>query len=161
MQNRRFDWHERIKAIEGEFKAAKLAVLRLKHQLDEVPNILGSDVSRAHVNNATINIEGTYIVRLFAVFEATLKSYDRARHKDPTRKNDAAVLIDSTGGRRGQGISASIRKAAHLVRELRNDWAHENNRLPIELAMPLAEARAKLQNYLSWLPDEWDDLIVL
>jgi hypothetical protein len=33
MSNRRFDWHEHIKDIEGEYRAARVAVERLKAQV--------------------------------------------------------------------------------------------------------------------------------
>jgi hypothetical protein len=66
---------------------------------------------------------------------------------------DAAVLIDLTGGRRGQRISTAVREGAHSVRLVRNYWAHENETLPA--AMTVAEARARLQEFLSWLPQEW------
>ena len=74
-------------------------------------------------------------------------------HNDPTRDEVASVLIDTIGGRRGQGISAAVREGAHAVRQVRNYWAHENDALPGSMTM--AEARARLQTYLSWLPEEW------
>jgi len=152
MPNRRFDWHEHIKEIEGEYLAARIAVDRLTSQVAADPSQLGKD-DRARLRDADRNLEGTYLVRLFAAFEAALRSYDRARHNDPNREGVAAVLIDSIGGRRGQGISTAVRNGAHAVRELRNYWAHENETAPAP--MTLAQARARLQTYLSWLPEEW------
>ena len=128
---------------------------RLKVQVDVTPDILPrNDVRRKYLGETDRNLEGTYLVRLFAAFEAALRSYDRARHHDPTRKEDASVLIDSIGGRRGQGISGVIRERAHAVRKVRNYWAHENDELPTLLS--LVEARASLQTFLSWLPEAWD-----
>jgi hypothetical protein len=127
MSNRRFDWHEHIKDIEGEYRAARIAVDRLKDQVVAAPDLLKKgDGTRAYLREADRNLEGTYLVRLFAAFEAALRSYDRARHNNPTRTLDASVLIDSTGGRRGQGISTAVREGAHAVRLVRNYWAHEN-----------------------------------
>jgi len=108
---------------------------------------------RAYLRDADINLEGTYLVRIFAAFQAALRSYDRARHNDPTRNEHASVLIDMIGGRRGQGISVAVRAGANAVRRVRNYWAHENDAAPE--SMTIAEARARLQKYLSWLPDEW------
>ncbi len=107
-----------------------------------------------HLRRADRNLEGTYLVRLFAAFEAALRSYDRARHNDPTREENASVLIDTTGGRRGQGISVAVRAGAHAVRRVRNYWAHETDVAPEP--MTITDARARLQKYLAWLPDEWD-----
>jgi hypothetical protein len=152
MPNRRFDWHEHIKDIEGEYHAARIAVDRLTAQVVANPSLLRKD-DRARLREVDRNLEGTYLVCLFAAFEAALRSYDRARHNDPNREGVAAELIDSIGGRRGQGISTTVRNGAHAVRELRNYWAHENLTAPP--LMTLAQARARLATYLSWLPDEW------
>ena len=154
MPYRRFDWHEHIKDVEGEYQAARFAVDQLKARLVGFPDLLKKeDEARAYLRDADRNLEGTYLVRLFAAFEAALRSYDRARHKDPTRKEDASVLIDTIGGRRGQGISAAVRAGAHAVRRVRNYWAHEDDATPEP--MTITNARARLQTYLSWLPEEW------
>jgi hypothetical protein len=98
MPNRRFDWHEHIQDIEGEFWAARIALDRLKAQAASTPELFRKiGPTRPRLQDADRNLEGTYIVRLFAAFEAALRSYDRARHKDPTRETSASVLIDSTG----------------------------------------------------------------
>lgn len=155
MQNRRFDWDEHIKDVENEYRATRVAVDRLRGQLVASPDLLDSDdITRKQLRNADRNLEGTYLVRLFAAFEAALRSYDRAKHGDPNREELASVLIDTIGGRRGQGISAAVRQGAHDVRLIRNYWAHENDELPPSLS--IADARARLQTFLSWLPDAWD-----
>ena len=154
MPHRRFDWHEHIKEIEGEYKAIRFAVDRLKAGLVATPDLLQrNDEARTYLRAADRNLEGTYLVRLFAAFEAALRSYDRTRHNDPNRKEEAAVLIDMIGGRRGQGISTAVREGAHAVRRVRNYWAHEDDIPPQR--MTITEARAILQTYLSWLPAEW------
>jgi len=154
MPNRRFDWHEHIKDVEGEYQAARVALDRLKAALIATPDLLKKkDEARRYLRRADRNLEGTFLVRLFAAFEAALRSYDRARHNDRARKEDASVLIDTIGGRRGQGISAAVRAGAHAVRRVRNYWAHENDAAPDP--MPITDARARLQTYLSWLPEEW------
>jgi len=154
MPNRRFDWHQHIKDVEGEYRATRIAVDRLKVQVAATPDILNKDDgSRAYLRDTDLNLEGTYLVRLFAAFEAALRSYDRARHNDPTRDQVASVLIDTIGGRRGQGISTAVRDGAHAVRIVRNYWAHENDVMPDPIT--IAQARARLQTYLSWLPETW------
>jgi hypothetical protein len=154
MPHRRFDWHEHIKDVEGEYQAARFAVDRLKAQVAAAPDILtGDDPTRAFLRDADQHLEGTYLVRLFAAFEAALRSYDRATHNDPNRDEVAAVLIDTIGGRRGQGISTAVREGAHAVRRVRNYWAHESDVMPSP--MTIADARARLQKYVAWLPEEW------
>jgi hypothetical protein len=154
MPHRRFDWHEHLKEVEREYGAVRFAVDRLLANVAADPSVLvKSDPVRASVRAASENLEGTYLVRLFAAFEAGLRSLDRARHNDPARKEDAAVLIDSIGGRRGQGISTSIRASAQAVRRIRNRWAHEDDASADY--MSIKEAAARLQNFLSWLPESW------
>jgi len=154
MPNRRFDWHEHIKDIEGEYGAMQFAAARLEAQVIATPDILATgDARRGYIREAMRNLEGTYLVRLFAAFEAALRSFDRARHNDPSRDLSASLLIDTIGGRRGQGISSAVRGGAHAVRSVRNYWAHESDSIPEPMTM--AEARARLQRFLSWLPEEW------
>jgi hypothetical protein len=89
-----------------------------------------------------------------AAFEAALRSYDRARNNDPTRDETGSILIDSTGGKRVRAIPTAVRAGVHAVRRARNYWAHENDAAPEP--MSIADARARLEKYLSHLPDEWD-----
>ena len=39
------------------------------------------------------------------------------------------------------------------MRRVRNFWAHEDD--AVAEPMTIADARARLQKYLSWLPEEW------
>ena len=154
MPNLRFNWHEHINDVEGEYRAARIAVDRLKAQVVATPEILRRENGiRVYLRDEDKNLEGTYLVRLFAAFEAALRSYDRARHNDRTRDVVASVLIDTISGRKGQGISAVVREGAHAVRRVRNFWAHENDALPAPMSM--AQARGRLQTYVAWLPEEW------
>src|SRR5271168_4452541 len=100
MRYHRFDWHEHITDVENEYRAARFAVNQLNAALARQSGLLKKHgVARAHLRMADANLEGTYLVRLFASLEAALRSYDRARHHDPERKEDASVLIDTIGGR--------------------------------------------------------------
>ena len=154
MPYRRFDWHEHIVEVSGEFRSARAAVDRLKASVAATPDLLKKDtVARAYLSRAHKNLDGTYIVRLFAAFEAALRSYDRAKHNDPARETNAAVMIDRIGGKRGRGIQSGVRERAHDVRRVRNYWAHEED--AVLAPMTVDEARARLQAYLRELPDEW------
>jgi hypothetical protein len=154
MPYRRFDWHERIVEVWGEFRAVQVAVDRLRTAVIATPDLLKNDrEAREYLSRVHKNLDGTYIVRLFATFEAALRSYDRAKHNDPARETKAAVMIDEIGGKRGRGIQPGIRQRAQEVRKVRNYWAHESDE---DLGpMNVDEARARLQAYLHELPDEW------
>ena len=154
MPNRRFDWHEHIKDVEGEYQAARIAVDRLKAEVVADPGPPEKD-DEARIpprcrQEPRRDVPGPPLCRFRG--GAPLVRPGAAQRLRPVR-SVASVLIDSIGGRRGQGISTTVREGAHAVRELRNYWAHENEITPAP--MTIAQARARLQTYLSWLPDEW------
>jgi hypothetical protein len=154
MPYRRFDWHEYIAEVWGEFRSARAAVDRLRVAVAATPDLLKNDrVAREYLSRADKNLDGPYIVRPFAAFEAALRSYDRAKHNDPARETKAAVMIDEIGGKRGRGIQPGIRQRAHDVRQVRNYWAHDEDAVPAP--MTVDEARARLQAYRHELPDKW------
>jgi len=154
MPSRRFDWHEHLSSVAREYAATRLAVDRFQANIVAEPDLVPEKSKlRKGLRNADANLEGTYIVRLFAAFEAALRSYDRAQHHDPTRASDASTLIDQIGGRHGCRIDAIVRQHAQEVRRVRNYWAHESDENPG--AMPITEVSARLQAYLSKLPPEW------
>lgn len=74
MPNRRFDWHEHIKDVEGEFNAARVALDRFADEVLAKPDIVVDRDIRGYVRSAREHLEGTYLVRLFAAFEA---AFDR------------------------------------------------------------------------------------
>ena len=121
MPNRRFDWHEHVKEVEGEYRAARIAVDRLKSQVVADPNLLEKD-DRVRLRDADRNLEGTYLVRLLP--PSRQRSARTTGHSTTIRIVRALrqTLIDSIGGRRGQGISTTVREGAHAVRELHNCW---------------------------------------
>jgi hypothetical protein len=154
MRYLRSDSHQHLADVWGEYKSARVAVDRLKAAVAATPDIFKKDSEEhKYLRKAHKNLEGTYIVRLFAAFEAALRSYDRVTHNDPKRETAASVMVDQIGGKRGRGIQTSIRDRAHGVRQVRNYWAHEPDEDPGP--MTIDEARTRLQHYLSELPDEW------
>ncbi len=154
MPSYRFEWHQRITNVAHEYRSARTAVDRYRSDLVATPDLMGGDPEALkYLRSAHDNREGTYLVRLFATFEAALRSYDRAKHNDPNCSSRASILIDTIGGRRGRGIQTIIRQKVHEVRQVRNYWAHESDDKPYP--MTIDEARKRLQFYLRELEDEW------
>jgi hypothetical protein len=115
MPYRRFDWHQHITEVWGEYRSAKAAIDRLKVAVVATPDLLKKDpVAREYLHDAHKNLAGTDIVRLFAAFEAALRSYDRSKHGDPARRTDASVMIDEIAGKRGRGIQARVRRGGPM-----------------------------------------------
>ncbi len=70
MPNRRFDWHEHIKDVEGEYRARGSQSIAESPSWQRDRNLVDKDEANGYLRDADTNLEGTYLVRLFAAFEA-------------------------------------------------------------------------------------------
>ena len=144
------DWLERIKTVEVEYLVAKLAIDRLRSAVQHDPTLLRPGIKPRNVKEALRNLEGTYVIRLFAQFEAGLRQFWRAQrgNRPPARTRD---LLD--------GIAATCRiyprelASAHAAREYRNALIHERDEslVPVTLAL----VRQALCRFFAFLPPEW------
>lgn len=93
------------------------------------------------------DLEATYLIRLFAEFEITLRDYweRKVRQTKPTAK----YLLESLGGR--LFIQYDTLQRAHAVREYRNSIVHGGN----AVSVTLSEARSYLCAYMSNLPRQY------
>ncbi len=90
----RSDWHEHIVEVWGEYKSTRPAVDRLRAAIVSTPDLLRNyRVAREYLSPADKNLEGTCIVRLFAAFEAALRSFVRARTAPFLAATDTFRLI--------------------------------------------------------------------
>ena len=71
MPYRLSEWRDRIQKAKGEYWAAREACDRLKAQVTADANTVHRSLSE-HLRQADLNLEGTYIIRVFAVFDAAL-----------------------------------------------------------------------------------------
>ena len=67
---------------------------------------------------------------LLRLVRGGIRSFDRAKHNDPARETEAAIMIDQIGGKRGRGIQPGIRQRHHDVRRVRNYSAPNRTRIP-------------------------------
>lgn len=125
MRHRRFDWHERIKAAEREYWAARIAVGRLSAEVARDVSVLGSGPSPRDFRSADENLEGTYLVRMFAEFETGVRAY-WSTIRPRARGVSAEVLLARVGDR--CGIPVNLIQDAHTVRMFRNKLLHERDR---------------------------------
>ncbi|MBS0261244.1 MAG: hypothetical protein JSS02_04750 [Planctomycetes bacterium] len=148
------EWRAHIQEVWGEFKAARLAVSRLKEQVHADATIVsGEHEVRERLSSADANLESTYIVRIFAAFEAALRSYDRFHFNDPDRETSAATMIDQLGALKQLRVRDDIRVGVHRVRRIRNFWAHDSDMDPDP--MLIDRVRGLLQTYLDKFPKSW------
>ncbi len=145
---RSYDWQIRIKIIERRHAVAQLAISRLMETARKDPTVLTGDMTFRDVVNAANDLEGTYLIRLFAEFETGIRLYfDTRRDTTPPAKD----LMDSVAAL--CNISANHRNNAHAVREYRNSLVHEREEDIVPLS--IAEARSYLCCFFSYLPNEW------
>jgi hypothetical protein len=150
MPHRRSDWHERIKAVEREFWSARRAIDRLSADVARDASALGEGPSPRDLRSANENLEGTYLIRMFAVFESGVRSFWRAMR--PRARTQAEVLLDRVGGNRS--ISADVIDDVHAARKYRNNLLHDREEEVV--VVTVSQARRCFQIYLARLPNEWD-----
>jgi hypothetical protein len=149
MPAKQFEWLQRIKEVEREHAAMKIAASYLLAAGTRDPMVLNESVRMRDVSHATERLESTYIIRLFAEFETALRIYWlAARHSEPPRTRD---LFDSVAAKRAVPHDELMK--AHSVRKYRNCLVHERDEemLPISLAV----ARSHLCKFFAHLPLDW------
>ena len=141
---------QQLAFIKGEFNVAQASV---EYTEREWPRLRWeqnfTQVEFPQVRQATANIETTYIVRLFSVFEGILRAILPVRTSSNPDRRSVYDLINRAASK--WRISAAVRDEAHRIREFRNLTVHQNS----SAASPIAftDALAGLNRFLAWLPD--------
>lgn len=142
------EWQSRIKAVEREYVAMRYAADRFWQAALDDPTILEGNLRHGEIVVAARNLEGTYIIRLFAEFETGARQYWGTRWATDPRTVD---LLDGLGAR--CGIPDTQRDNAQWVRAYRNALVHEREDMPE--AVTIAVARSRLCHFFSFLPPQW------
>jgi hypothetical protein len=146
--SKRQQFLERIKAVEREYLVIKQAV---QEALSRNPSLLRSvGLEYADFRQILENLEATYIVRLFAVFEAGVREVWANRYRRRTAP-PMEVLLDSLAARRN--IPQEHLTNAHAIRQYRNALLHQasDDIVPITIA----QARRCLCTFFSFMPHHW------
>jgi hypothetical protein len=151
MPHRRFEWHERIKAVEREYSSVRRAVDRLSADVRRDPSALGEGPSPRDLRSADENLEGTYLIRMFAEFETGVRSFWKTIK--PRARTQAEVLLDRVGDK--CRIPADMIRLAQSTRRYRNTLLHE--REEDGAVVTVSVAQRCLQAYLARLPNSWGD----
>jgi len=139
---------ERIKATAREFLVARRAADRFAVELERDSSLLPAEAKMRDAVAMSDNLEGTYLLRLFAAFESGLRSYWATIR---TTKPPVRDLLDSIAGDRD--VPDNVCDEVHEVRNYRNALVHETDE-EIE-PVPLADARRRLCTFFARLPDNW------
>jgi hypothetical protein len=112
------------------------------------PTTLQREIAIHDLDVASDRLEGTYLVRLFAEFETSLrKLWATFRETSPATGD----LLNGVGAK--CRIPHDQISNAHQVREYRNALVHEREERAASI--PISEARSHLCRFLSRLPAEW------
>jgi hypothetical protein len=139
----------RLAELRAEYEAARAVLvlaLRTWTQVAAEQELKG--ITHAAVQLSVANLEATYLIRLFALFEALLRDHWTASRPGTRAPDSAAVLIDQLGAR--YRIPAQVRSRTHSARQYRNAVAHARPGPP---PVAFADALSSLNRYLAWLPD--------
>jgi len=157
MPHNRFDWASRIKTAEQEYHAVRVAVDWVlgatPGEIHDVTEERGwDDLAVADISAADRNLDATYLIRMFSVFERAIFSYWRLLPGNDVRDVEGDVRLDEVGA--ACVILQDVIDEAQAVRVHRNNLVHR--RIDDYYAMmTFADARAKVLTYLDELPEEW------
>lgn len=150
-RQQRIEW---IAAVAKEYLAAKSAADLLRTQLQADPNYGSNRGWEARDGVAfEANLESTYIVRLYAEFEAGLRDYWE-NHLKRTTHPPMVQLLTSLADQR---FSSDRVEDADAVREFRNFLVHdESGEAPPEMrTFSVAEAKTHLCYFFGRLDPDW------
>jgi hypothetical protein len=142
---------DQLRAIEREYKVALATVKSLEERFRKNPSELDDEQLRFRdFQNFRENLESTYLIRMFAEFEAGLREvWEHAfRRKSHPRVHE---LSDSLATR--CLIPEDWRDHTHAVRSYRNSLVHEGGGEPPVIGIEVA--RGDLCRFLSALPHRW------
>ena len=140
-----------VRAAQRELRTASIAIDALKNSLIHDPALLKSmGLERADLAGFESNLDVTYLIRIFAVFEAVLRNFWTLGIQRNTSPN-TTDLLNAIAARRG--VSADVLDEAHRVRQFRNSVVHEGS----EAIVSVTAERAShiLARFIGRLPPQW------
>ena len=143
---------DEIESVEREYYAARTAAARLGEIAARDSTVLHRTPLRPRdLRDCVDNLEGTFVVRLFAEFEAALRRYWRwVRRRPRLQQTPVSVLLRRVGDR--QHVPIDVAREVDLVREFRNSLVHLGE---ARQQMSFEQCRACLGKFLSNLDHHW------
>jgi hypothetical protein len=139
----------------AEYDVVSAAVVRYRGDVHAANADLPEGTQPHHLDRAVEQLEGTYLIRLWAVFETAWASYWRHRTNRPDGKIKAFDLVEwgRTIEDGYKSIGTAVTPDVHRVRDYRNLLVHARDQ-PAP-PVPIGEARSYLNRYLAKLPNQW------
>lgn len=141
----------RLRAVQREFETAAIAIASLRGHLHADPSLLADrGLGIRDFRSLQSNLEATFLVRLYAEFEAGLRSAWRGAYRR-TSYPRISDIIDAIAARRS--VPQKWLAAVHLVRAYRNSLVHED--AAGAAGVSLQDACDHLCRFLSQLSARW------
>ena len=145
----------RLERIRDEYQAASgaLAYVTVSWHRASLFNFSGLEtVGVEDVQRAAADLEATYFIRLFSVFEGILKEHMAESHSGIRVAEDASAawLIDRVAKLQQPRIADLFRERVHAVRRYHNFLVHPGGNLPS--FVQFSEALARLTRFADRLP---------
>jgi hypothetical protein len=142
---------ERILAVQREYKASKTAVHLLGREMQRNPALGQPDGwGTRDAKQVQENLEPTFIIRLYAEFEAGL----REAWEHHFQKKTHPPMRDLLSSIASQRSAADYLDDARAVQDYRNNLVHEGDPRKMR-PIPFEKARRSLAIFLSRLPLNW------
>lgn len=140
---------DEMKAVQQEYAVAAHAVAALRLRLNRAKPMPGDvDLSDLAVRRCAQHLDATYYIRLFAVFEESLRQVWEVSMEKKTRPK-TEDLLNGCAARRD--MEHDILREAHEVRDYRNMLVHGGNAATVTLD----EAIRRLCLFFSRMPPQW------
>ncbi len=142
------EWQSRIKTVEREYRTAQQSVDWFQEAAQNDPALLPRDLSHGDIGLTAANLEGTYLIRLFAEFETGLRLFwSTIRDTTPPTWD----LLEGIAARRRIPYAHLLK--AHDVQNYRNILVHERDEGADPMSMSIA--RGHLCRFFAYLPPHW------
>ena len=139
-----------LESCESRYKAARAATTYFLRACQSDPSHLSSAAGFRvrDIRDCHDDLEHTYLIRMFTIFEATLRAFWK-HHFGRKSRPRVSLLMDRIAAR--SYMRSDHLHIAHKVREFRNTLVHGGT----SKTVGLGEARSHLCKFLSNLPREW------
>jgi hypothetical protein len=142
---------DRLRAVAREYEVAPVALALLADQLQEDPSALRIyKLRQRDFDRLRLNLEATYLIRLFAEFETGLREAWKDAFRRPTHPK-MVDLLEAIAAR--CTVCQPWQDGVHKVRRYRNALVHEEGST-VEV-VGILEARGHLARFFSRLPSDW------
>jgi len=141
----------RLKSVQDELEAARFSVGATSRAARADVTVLAEPIKPTPLRDCASNLELTYLLRLFAEFEAVVRDFwASARPSRRRRRTRMEVLMNRVAIE--CRIPADVLQKAHEVREYRNAAVHDRDRSG---EFNFRACKSRLGFFLSYLPRRW------